>query len=416
MCIKRLCAVLLIMVLALPALAVVPFAGAQEGPPRVGLRPDAPRYALHGPYWVGTRTIDANTGERPTKVLLWYPAVNPTGAEEAITYGAPIVGHALGGATPDLAHGPYPLVIFAHGMNGTPPEASYLTEHLASHGFVVMAMAFADNMAQPMEMLPLSAFIMRPRDVSWLIDYATTLNATEGDFAGMIVIDRVAVTGHSLGGYTTFAAGGARWTAPLSADDWCTVYPDTTMPPEFGSFKLCDPSPGIAEWFFNEVAALFSLESMPTDLYPSLGDPRIDAIVPLAPGMDFFGGAGTASVTVPTMVLVGSHDRFVFSYYDKYLPWVYENLGSDLKSLVVFDGADHFVFPRDCDSMLSGPGAEYFWVCSDPVWDMDRAHDLTNHFATAFLLAVLKGDAEAAAALTPDAVNFPGITYEVQGF
>jgi hypothetical protein len=56
------------------------------------------------------------------------------------------------------------------------------------------------------------------------------------------------------------------------------------------------------------------------------------------------------------------------------------------------------------------------WFCSDSVWDMDRAHDLINHFTTAFLLATLKDDAEAAAALAPDAVSFPGITYEAQGF
>jgi hypothetical protein len=30
---------------------------------------------------------------------------------------------------------------------------------------------------------------------------------------------------------------------------------------------------------------------------------------------------------------------------------------------------------------------------------MDRAHDLINHFTTAFLLATLKGDTDAAAAL-----------------
>jgi hypothetical protein len=42
---------------------------------------------------------------------------------------------------------------------------------------------------------------------------------------------------------------------------------------------------------------------------------------------------------------------------------------------------------------------------------MDRAHDLTNHFTTAFLLDVLKGDKEAHKALLPDAVKFPGIQY-----
>ncbi len=57
-----------------------------------------------------------------------------------------------------------------------------------------------------------------------------------------------------------------------------------------------------------------------------------------------------------------------------------------------------------------------FFCCADPVWDVDRAHDLIDHFVTAFLLATLKGDAEAAAALAPDAVSFPGIAYETTGF
>lgn len=47
---------------------------------------------------------------------------------------------------------------------------------------------------------------------------------------------------------------------------------------------------------------------------------------------------------------------------------------------------------------------------------MDRAHDLINHFATAFLLAELYGDEDAATALAPEAVVFPGITYEATGY
>jgi hypothetical protein len=47
---------------------------------------------------------------------------------------------------------------------------------------------------------------------------------------------------------------------------------------------------------------------------------------------------------------------------------------------------------------------------------MQRAHDLTNHFATAFLLTVLKGDDEAAKALAPENVTFNGIKYETTGF
>ncbi len=50
----------------------------------------------------------------------------------------------------------------------------------------------------------------------------------------------------------------------------------------------------------------------------------------------------------------------------------------------------------------------YQWACFDPVWDKDRVLDLINHFATAFLLAELKGDAEAADALAPENVAISG--------
>ncbi len=47
---------------------------------------------------------------------------------------------------------------------------------------------------------------------------------------------------------------------------------------------------------------------------------------------------------------------------------------------------------------------------------MDRAHDLINHFATAFLLAELTGDEDAAAALASDQVNFSGVEYQEKGY
>lgn len=50
--------------------------------------------------------------------------------------------------------------------------------------------------------------------------------------------------------------------------------------------------------------------------------------------------------------------------------------------------------------------------CSDAVWDMSRAHDLINHFTTAFMLDVLKRDKEAHKALLPKAVHFTGIQYK----
>lgn len=53
----------------------------------VGLRPDAPEYAKHGPFWVGYRTLVIGEGtDHPLAAGLWYPALNPQGVKEKITY------------------------------------------------------------------------------------------------------------------------------------------------------------------------------------------------------------------------------------------------------------------------------------------------------------------------------------------
>lgn len=79
-------------------------------------------------------------------------------------------------------------------------------------------------------------------------------------------------------------------------------------------------------------------------------------------------------------------------------------------------GAEHLIVNTPCEDM---PWiAEVFgdWVCLDPAWDKEEALDLMHHFTTAFLLDTLKGDPAAHAALAPEAVSFPGIEYEAEGF
>jgi hypothetical protein len=122
--------VLLVMALVTVLAALLPLTvAAQEAvhPPHKGIRSDAPRYGVHGPYWVGTTTIAAQTDLHPTHVVLWYPALNPDGLEETTAYPfdywppreLTISGHALQDASPDTTQGPYPLVIFAHGWTAS---------------------------------------------------------------------------------------------------------------------------------------------------------------------------------------------------------------------------------------------------------------------------------------------------------
>jgi predicted dienelactone hydrolase len=426
---KRLFFILLIVVLALPALAITPFAGAQENkPPAVGLRPDAPPYALHGPYCVGTREFVIEDAERPLQGTLWYPALNPEGRDEAVTYSAglatiapsldAIQGHALRDAAPDTSRGPYPLVVFSHGLGMARVGCAYLLEHLASWGFVAMAIdhpgstladserANTKSWRAAYDYRSFGSLVTRPVDIRRAIGYAETLTAGDSAFAGVIAMDHIAVVGYSLGGYTALVSAGGRLHFKL---------PNAEANPE-----ACSWTPMLCELFAEQTTTqreiqlidLGGVKVHPGDLWPSLGDPRVDAIMPLAPALSLaFGTDGLEQVKVPALVLGASRDRVVGTRYGA--GWVYDHLDSAQKGIIVFENGNHFLF-GECGSPAWMAIA--FDQCSDPVWDMDRAHDLINHFATAFLLATLKGDTDAAAVLAPDAVSFPGITYEEQGF
>jgi predicted dienelactone hydrolase len=286
-------------------------------------------------------------------------------------------------------------VLFAHCGDCQRFTSVYLGEHLASQGFVVMAIEYADDVLNPAEGLDPAVYYDRPAAITWQIDYAGTLTASGGALEGMIDLERVAVIGHSLGGYAALAAAGARL---------------------FGEATLCGEEATDGCAFTDDLAALAGLEAPPEGLWPSWGDPRVDVIVPVAPVSRFFGTEGVREVSIPVMIVGGSGDTQTIPE-EEFYP-LYENLGSANKSLVILDHAEHQIIWMSCDIVpwVYAMGMAGFFYCSDPVWDMNRAHDLINHFTTAFLLAVLKDDTEAAAALAPDAAQFPGITYETTGF
>ena len=401
-----------VLLLVVCLLCIGPLAAQDAPTPEpVGLRPDAPQYALHGPYWVGTKEFEAETDSHATTVQLWYPALNSDGEDEDFRYSDAVTvqGNAILNAEPDTSNGPYPLVIFAHGSFSTRFSSAYLAEHLASQGFVVMAIEHEDNLRTSNTVNGLLTLHSRPADVAWEIDLAEELTTT-GDEAlgGLIDTDRIAVVGYSWGGTTALFAGGARadYNGPTS---FCVLYPDLIFPGETG------PNTAICKEQSEGVAERLGWDAVPEGLWPSWGDARLDAVVALAPDISNYGAESLSGVTAPTLIMAGSQDTWILSDMPEYKPYLYDNLGSDSKALILFDNADHMIFNSDCEAI---PWIVQYGLnlCSDAVWDMDRAHDLINHFTTAFLLSTLKGDAEATAALSPDAVAFPGIAYQAEGF
>jgi predicted dienelactone hydrolase len=387
-------------------------------------RPDAPRYGQRGPYPVGTQDLVIDDGQGPPlNATLWYPALNPEGREETDSYQVGMFmlpGRALRDAVPDLAHGPYPLVLFSHGNSGYRFQSVFFTEHLASHGFVVLAADHPgntgiDQITNPAEFPAnlIRSFGTRPLEELRQIAYMDRATVEGGDLAGLVDMERMAVSGHSFGGYTALSVAGARLDFAAMAD-WCSrpldVDPRLPVPvPDYTGREqiaiqrgACFVSESVAR-----IAEARGLSAPPEGLWPATTDPRLDAVVAMAPwNTPAFGADGLAALNVPALVLVGSADDVTIPVRDGYA--AYRDIASARKTLVVFENAGHYVFADGCSDLLLRFGL--FDSCSDPVWDMDRVHDLTNHFTTAFLLAHLYDDTGAAAALNDDAMDFTGVT------
>ncbi len=389
-------------------------------PAPIGLRPDAPPYALHGPYWVGSRDfVIGEDTERPLLVHAWYPALNPEGLAETVTYqtvikdatlppdlevDARIFGHALWEVATDMGSAPYPLIVFSPGFGASSYVYAHLVEHWASYGFVILSPEHQEMFEWTFADLPTSTF-ERPHDIVQTLDYAETLTAEGGTWAGLVDMERVAVAGHSYGGYTALAMGGARFDlagfnarcAALATDD----------PAQF----LCAPLVPVEQ----DMVTMAGLDAMPEGLWPALGDPRVDAIIPMASDSYLFDQAGLAEITMPMMAMGGTLDNG--TPYAWGAGPAYQYAASATKALVAFEGGDHMIFGQTCSNMPYIEGVNFsYWFCMDSVWDKLRVHDLIHHFSTAFLLSQFYGDSDAAAALAADVAAFPGVTYQVQGY
>ena len=384
-------------------LGSTPAIAQEEGPTRSGLRLDAPTFGVRGPYPVGTMDMVLENEDRPLPVSIWYPALNPDGLAEERIY--PLIyppvfppleayGKALFEAVPDTENGSYPLVVWSHGFTSFRNANLFFVEHLASWGFVVIApdhlgMTAAEVANDPDSFWPM--YYLAPKDVSLVIDFAEQINS-EGVMSGMIDLEHIAASGHSAGGFTALQASGGQLDIPGLAER-CAVAMETN-----DGALLVTHFAAIAEWV--------GRDSVPEGLLPSLPDARIDVVVPMAPDQLLFGETGLNAVTVPALYMVGNADVFVpFSHFEAGFP----SLGSENAYMVVFDHANHGVFQDTCETFPAMVEIGLYDLCAEKVWDKLRAHDLINHYGTAFMLWQLKSDEAAAAVFGQEAEDFPGV-------
>lgn len=371
-------------------------------------------FSKKGPHAVGVRRLTVD--EAPLPVTVWYPAheeeppgspliyayaINLLGADSALAL-ATYQGDADPGATPNLSQGPYPLVVLSPGFAIRSSGYGWLAEHLASYGLVVVSPQHNESLDPG---LLWRSAIERPQDMLALLTYLDEEIKADGDFARLIDTETVAVIGHSYGGYTALAAAGARWdTEALEAT--CETAHATDGPLVF----LCDALQPRLE----DMAALADISSGSADLWQAWADPRVDAVISMAGDAAMFGQAGLAEVTVPVMAIGGTADT------DSPFQWTtqpsYEYPSSPRKVQIALEGARHFIFGGRCHHARRILDLVTTGFCSDPGWDRHQAHELIQHYATAFLLSELEGDRTAAAALAPSIQHFTDVSYRAEGY
>jgi predicted dienelactone hydrolase len=364
--------------------------------PRSGLS----KFAARGRFAVGTceRTIKDNRQAPVVRATLWYPALNRSKSEETIIYqgategigtlgqAAPVKGHALADAAPDPSGGIYPLVVFSTCRGRGRMLYSPILEAWASHGFIVMALGSTAGAAD---------CLSRVQEVSRAIDFAESLASGNDPFAGLIDLDKVAVAGHCDGAFTALLSGGARIDT-MAASALCQA----------GVPHTVECQAVLSEMGRKTLARSAGLPREPPDgRYPAVADPRVKALIPMAAGGELEASSDLASIRIPVLLAAGSSDRHRPLWG---VERVYQNLSIPCKSKLILAGGGHDLF---CIAASDVAVATDVGGLEPGLWNAHQAHDVINHFTTAFLLDVLKGDPEAREAMRPGAAAFERVHY-----
>jgi predicted dienelactone hydrolase len=347
--------------------------------------PDAPELAPRGAYKVGVRTIelvhpdqvdilhfDKATGKAPLsdrklKVEIWYPAIIPAGKEERTVYATTVpgtnhsselTGEALRDAEPVTGE-KFPLVVVSHGYPGSRTFLSYLTENLASKGYVVAAIDHTDSVAGAVKGFE-STLLNRSSDQLFTIHELST--DSKIFVAGLVDTGKVAIVGYSMGGYGALTSAGAG------------------LSKKSGLMGFV-PGGYLEDW------------TADSPKYQARDRSSIKAVVAIAPWgeqppQNAWDRQGLAGIHIPSLFIAGDHDDV--ADFEHGVKPAFEQAVNSERYMLVYENARH---NTGGNPPVPGDVLDYRGIESldEPVWRKERIVEINQHFITAFLDLYLKG-------------------------
>jgi predicted dienelactone hydrolase len=363
----------------------IPLIARGQIPSRPGV--GSPELAFAGPLAVGVKSMQlidhaqvdptqsTKTGhlvhaDRVLPLTVWYPARpggHPTPYTATLTsepprppagFHIPAMAVRDAPATGEA----YPIVVVSHGYNNDPVMLSWLTENLATKGYVVVAISHNDPPITDRSQLP-DSILRRPLDIAFVVR-----SVREGLLQKLGDPNRIALAGYSMGGYGVLTAAGAR---------------------------LNPASPIVAQLSKELVAEYASGGTKAEQL--SVGDVKaVIAIAPAGGGPWFAWRDGLSGIHAPLMIIAGEADRNVG--YTEGPAALFRDASNSDRYLLVFHGAGHSLGVDPAPNEMRDRLWDLDWF-EDPIWRKDRLNAISLHFITAFLDLNLKGDQTRAAYL-----------------
>jgi len=346
---------------------------------------NAPSPLAFGPFPVGVRRYvftDPNNpnpdgSPRVLKTEVWYPAVEASRGQPGYAYDIKADSTdavrekykdvdlgiydtiAVWEAGVRVGERPWPLVLFSHGAFGIRYQTVFFTVVLASHGYVVMSADHQGNTLYEILMAGwdpatlVDSALRRPNDLLFLMDEMGRKVKDPADpFYARVDADNVASTGHSFGGLTSYVIA---------------------------------------------------------------GDPRVKALVPMAPEASMVDALAPNwyaptmhELSMPTVMMGGEMDHTLDYTTSQWNPW-----GEQLppKWFLTVHRGGHYTFTDICRMNLAG--VKDLWSDAgdamedgcDPVnnWSYVEAQKAINQYAISFLNRFMRGSEGSAQYMTVEA-------------